>query len=304
MTKRLLQIIVFLTTISTVFAQGQDDIQIVRKYIDAYNAGDINTGLTFLKDSATVQSNSTPTELLDIKKSWNVAIMDNFQIEISEISKVGRYVRTTELLTSDLHRYLDLTPRIMTKEYLVLNNKINSITINSKTDSVFTQTEMKFYDYLYLKHPDDYKKLNEAPKNGEQSKLRRQALISYSEDFKKYLIDEENKKPKRQVPFLESFVVTQFGQNSYPYGKYTVQELYNAIKSTKLSDNTNPKIIGWTKKNNVHTLTTTYQGTVVKFIFVHLLNYDGVYSEMTGEINNMGEIGYLMYKYITTSDAK
>lgn len=59
-----------------------------------------------------------------------------------------------------------------------------------------------------------------------------------------------------------------------------VENLIEIIRNVRLDDNSHPKIIGWTRKNNIYTFTFKTPATI-KLTFVHLLNSGGSWSSIS-----------------------
>lgn len=76
-----------------------------------------------------------------------------------------------------------------------------------------------------------------------------------------------------------------------------VENLIEVINNIRLNDNSHPKIIGWTRKNNIYTFTFKTPKTI-KLTFEHLLNTGGSWSSITATsdgkpVNAIQLIAYL-----------
>lgn len=73
-----------------------------------------------------------------------------------------------------------------------------------------------------------------------------------------------------------SFLKSNTGSSSV---SMPVENLIEMIKNVRLNDNSHPKIIGWTRKDNTYTFSFK-AATTIKLTFVHLLNTGGLWSSI------------------------
>lgn len=81
---------------------------------------------------------------------------------------------------------------------------------------------------------------------------------------------------KAALEIDSSFLKSNTGSSSV---SMPVKNLIEIIKNIRLSDNSHPQIIGWTRKNNTYTFSFK-ASTTIKLTFVHLLNSGGLWSSI------------------------
>jgi len=72
--------------------------------------------------------------------------------------------------------------------------------------------------------------------------------------------------------FLESFVVTPFGANNFPLGRFSVQEFTEMLTRKQLDNGSFPEILGWSRDDNVYMLHVLFKRKALTFGFTHLLD--------------------------------
>ena len=297
--------------------------EITRNYIEAINKGDSAKIDSLTSDDFKVFSDSTSTEKTDFLNSLNKPEA-NAKINIAEVSIDENIVRTTESISDDVINILELDPIIKKKEYHFDDTKLIKSVYNMELieSPEYMNIQKYFVLWAYQEYPDFVNKMIEKAKNKENIDEERRYLLtklkSAGLDVLEPIKNELQKKteavntPKPKTTtrksiyvnpdssFLNSYVVTYFGQNAFPFGERTVQEFKNEVAATVMSNGNNPKIKGWTKNDNVYTLHTEFKDGNIQFIFEHMLNRDGKISHMRGKVKGLPIDGVNMYRFVPT----
>jgi len=296
--------------------------EIVHNLIEYTNQGEPNKIDSITSESFKLLTDSTVTEKNDYLKLI-IKPVANRKIQISEIELKENLVRTKEIITDDVINYLKIEPIERTREYHFNDsNQVKSIyNLESYESPDYKNIQKKFILWANQEYPDLVKDILEKAKKEENFDEERRYLLTKLVSVGLQALDEvKTELPKESEPkiaskpkkkaikksiyiqpdssFLNSYVVTYFGQNAFPFGEYTVQEFKSAVASTILSNGKNPTIKGWTKNDNVYTLHTTFKEGTFQFIFEHMLNREGKMSLMRGKAEGLPIDGVNMYRFV------
>jgi len=73
--------------------------------------------------------------------------------------------------------------------------------------------------------------------------------------------------------FLNSTVIVQVGMNSFPSGKFTVNDFIADVKNMEFDNGKSPVIHGWTVSDNIYKFhVDMIKGRKMIFIFTHLMS--------------------------------
>ncbi len=270
-------------------------------------------------DSITSKDFQLITDSLTLNKEEflrNVTLKQaNRTIQLIKIETVGDIVKTKEKVVDDFITYLNLKPFERTREHhFNESNLIKSIYVTEYSDSPeYFNSQRKFIIWANKEYPDLFKKMVVKTQNRENIDEERRFLLTKLKNKGINVLNDitlpkteeinhnshfENKYITPPESFLKSVLLTYYGQNAFPYGENSVNKFIKALASTSMSNGKNPIIKGWTKENNEYTLHVSYDMEEIKFVFTHLLNQGGQWSEMYGMRNGDRVAGIYMYQLV------
>ena len=101
---------------------------------------------------------------------------------------------------------------------------------------------------------------------------------------------------------LNSVISAPFANGfDFGYGKITVSELVERLKTVTADNGANLQVKGWNKDDNVYTAQVTNgKRVVMTLVFRHMLNQNGLYSKMEAVVDDEVIPGVEVLRWLTS----